>query len=689
MFLKKYRWTTFFGVIVFISIILIIKFGKIVTGPEVFIPGYKPGVKLEEIEDPDVKAFLKVSELFGDRSLLMVILHSPEGFFTHETTKDLKEISKELKNLEEIKSVLSVLDLPKSLGFRITTYGEDDVLSKDVLKDKNAESFISKDGKYTVILCFLKSKVKPITVVKGVREVLEPYEKYSPLLFGEPVIDETLFKELQAQNYVYPPIIFGLIFIIFLIQTRSVVASLLSVIIPIQASLMVFAVLFLLGHPLNTMTAMAPSYLLIIGAAYGLHFYNGLCEGSNVGDAMKKKKLPIIFSMLTTIAGMISFVFIDIVAFKEFGLIVSTGLALTTLMIFLIIPEIVKTAKKKPKSLGIRYFGDGVAKIFIVISILIVVSFPFLANRIKIGSTGIEYFRESSEVMKAFNVLKEHFGYRDTVYVILEKERPFTAQDNEEVKKLMSEIEKVRGVSSAIFPVEIPLPIAKLLVKNQVFLGTFIRNDAIRIMVQLNEKGVEEFERVKNDIQDILQKYRKRYKITLSGVLVLWNRVNKEILESQIKSIVFAFMLIFGMVSVLFRSIRKTIIAVVPIVVTAVLNFVLMALFSIRLEIGTSIVAGMLMGLIIDYSIHIAHEMKGSTPEEAVKIVGPAIMANAFGLSAGFSVLIFSTLKLYMNISILMVIGILYGALVTITMEAYFFKKTPKKMTVHFDFTAF
>ena len=40
----KYKYTVAFLVMFVASILTVLKFGKIYSGPEVFLPGYKPGV---------------------------------------------------------------------------------------------------------------------------------------------------------------------------------------------------------------------------------------------------------------------------------------------------------------------------------------------------------------------------------------------------------------------------------------------------------------------------------------------------------------------------------------------------------------------------------------------------------------------------------------------------------------------
>ena len=114
----------------------------------------------------------------------------------------------------------------------------------------------------------------------------------------------------------------------------------------------------------------------------------------------------------------------------------------------------------------------------------------------------------------------------------------------------------------------------------------------------------------------------------------------------------------------------------VPLIFTVAMNFIFMYLFRLNLEISTAIISSILMGLIIDYSIHLAYDSKKvGDPVLALRRVGASIFANAIGLVAGFSVLLFSTFAMFRNVSLLLVLGISYGVAFTLIVESWFLRK--------------
>lgn len=170
---------------------------------------------------------------------------------------------------------MSPVNLPRFSGFRMDYYFKDGKISNDVLNDPNAKSFITEDGKYALLNVIFKEGVNARDKIPEIKSLVSGYFEKN-YLFGEPVIDSALFKELVRQTFVYPIFMFLVIFLLFYYQLRSFRAALFSLMVPVLSTFFVFAVFFAMGKSLNTMTVMTITFLLIIGSAYGLHFYNAL-----------------------------------------------------------------------------------------------------------------------------------------------------------------------------------------------------------------------------------------------------------------------------------------------------------------------------------------------------------------------------------------------------------------------------
>jgi hypothetical protein len=258
---------------------------------------------------------------------------------------------------------------------------------------------------------------------------------------------------------------------------------------------------------------------------------------------------------------------------------------------------------------------------------------------------------------------------------VLEKNVPFVGTDSKILKELIEKIEKSEYVSSVVFPVDIPVPIMYALSRTNPFLKTFIGDrNRIRLIVNLTPEGYEHVKKVVDLINKVMSETGWSHYV--AGSVLIWDDINESIMKSQIQSIVIASVLIFAMVFIIFRRPLTTLSVMVPIAFTTVFNFLFMALFGISLDVSTSITSGILMGLVIDYSIHIASEEKRlRDPYLVVKNVGPSVLTNALGLISGFAVLLFSELALFKNISLLMMLGIGVGAVFTLIVQPMILEK--------------
>ncbi|MEJ5229508.1 MAG: hypothetical protein WHT65_05860, partial [Pseudothermotoga sp.] len=252
--MRRYRATILFLLLSLILGVLAFLKGRINADYIVFLPGYKPGLTMQQIDNEDLKALLKVSERFSDGTQVVLILHSEDTFFLEEHVTELVKLQEELSKVEGLKTVLSVLNYT----FK-TPYFNGKTINEKITEDPEAKSLISADGKYILLNCMLQPTDDTRPILRRIESVLKNYQRYSPLVFGQVVINDSLFSEIIKQILVYPTLMFSAILVVFWLQTRSLKASLLSLFIPLLATVIVYGFSALLGIELNVMTVMCVS----------------------------------------------------------------------------------------------------------------------------------------------------------------------------------------------------------------------------------------------------------------------------------------------------------------------------------------------------------------------------------------------------------------------------------------------
>jgi predicted RND superfamily exporter protein len=160
--------------------------------------------------------------------------------------------------------------------------------------------------------------------------------------------------------------------------------------------------------------------------------------------------------------------------------------------------------------------------------------------------------------------------------------------------------------------------------------------------------------------QDLLQRIRLHLtrelglsgdQVHLSGILVLYNNMLQSLFRSQILSLGAVFFAIFLMFIVLFRSVKLSLIALVPNLVAVPLVLGLMGVLDIPLDFMTITIAAIAIGIGVDDTIHYVHrfgeEVAVDWDYQAAVIrshysIGRAMYYTTVTITIGFSILVLS-----------------------------------------------
>jgi predicted RND superfamily exporter protein len=133
---------------------------------------------------------------------------------------------------------------------------------------------------------------------------------------------------------------------------------------------------------------------------------------------------------------------------------------------------------------------------------------------------------------------------------------------------------------------------------------------------------------------------------------------------------------VFLIITVSYRSLIAGVVGIAPLSICILLNFAVMGFMGIKLNIGTSMVAGVSVGIGIDYTIHCMEAYKreylvaggsGGYLLKTFAASGKAILINAVSVGAGFGVLMFSQFVMLKHLGLLIALTMISSALVSLT----------------------
>ncbi len=139
--------------------------------------------------------------------------------------------------------------------------------------------------------------------------------------------------------------------------------------------------------------------------------------------------------------------------------------------------------------------------------------------------------------------------------------------------------------------------------------------------------------------------------VHLTGMVVLYNNMLQSLYKSQILTIGVVFLAIMCMFIILFRSIKLSLIAIIPNLISAGMVLGIMGWFNIPLDIMTITIAAITIGIAVDNTIHYIHRFSieiekdrdyASTMRRCHGSIGRAMYYTSITVIMGFSILAFS-----------------------------------------------
>ena len=199
----------------------------------------------------------------------------------------------------------------------------------------------------------------------------------------------------------------------------------------------------------------------------------------------------------------------------------------------------------------------------------------------------------------------------------------------------------------------------------------------MRITVQLRNHSTQ----TTGDIIAAAQKYAEThfpegYTLEATGTAEMEYTMTKMIVSSQLTSLVISLLCVFIIIAVAFKSGWAGLLGAVPLALAIILNYMVMGFAGINLDLVTSIIASVAVGVGIDYTIHFLTTYKeeraktddlDTVTRMTFRKSGHGIVTNAIAVGFGFLVLCFSKFVVLRYIGILVAIVMFTSSFLAMT----------------------
>jgi uncharacterized protein len=559
----------------------------------------------------------------------------------------------------------------------------------------------------------LKGKLDS-AVEKVLKEKADP--AFKTYLDGEPVIENLISKQMFSDITVLIPVVVVMVLLILFLCFRTVQGVVYPAAIIVLSVVSAMGLMAFCNIPISIVGITIPVLLVAIVSAYGIHQMNHYLLSSEqnkldiLNTNMKSVGLAITLSGITVMVGFGALITEDFVPIKNFGIFTAIGDFVGILGALYVLPALILTSKK-PKTVfstesdkgwvsTLLHFFDRINKKHsrAILATSIIVSLVAVAGTfmVKAELNNVSFFKKSTPIHIADDHLNEMLAGTEVLNVILDSDLsdPYTRTGKTESAtpveitspEVLNEVEKFSGDVQKEFPFAkkvlsfnyalkkmnqemnggapefYRIPDSKDLISQYLLIFTGdVKNvlspnhDKLRISVTMKRVSTDEVEKVRKYCvayfpKDFLEKNHLQVQIT--GTANLYNVANTLLVDGMINSIILCVVIVFILLLFVLGDVRMSLIALTPIFMTLLINFGLMGILHIPLNVATAIVSSVAIGIGVDYAIHFItwyrNELRtkpdiGLALENTIHRKGRGILYNMFVVFGGFIVLVLSS----------------------------------------------
>ncbi|MDX9695705.1 MAG: MMPL family transporter [Bacteroidales bacterium] len=676
--------------------------------------------------DPAASLYKQIGEEFGGNNMGLIVLET-ENIYTKDVLENIQQITDTLRFIQGVSTVTSItniIDIKSTeegieVGKLVDEYNlpqtqdELDSLKKYILsKDLYKGSIVSEDGTSTVIVFTLFQDVDNKSVANEIRTKVLALNLPETIHFGGmPMMLDDISNLILSDIVWLVPIVFIIIALVLFLSFRSLKGVVLPLLNTGIAIIWTLGILVMTGYELTIISNIIPVVLLAVGSAYTIHVLNSI----NLNKIADKKQalisalvyiiIPVILASVTTAIGFLSFVFGSyLTMIKDFGVFTAIGTVIALLLSIFFVPALISAfsmysktaATDKPEKPGI--LSHVILKPLVnllfkhpkyifttwIIFIALSIGGTFL---IKISVNIADYFKKDNETRISEDILQKKFGGSAPIFVLFEgdmqspevlntmiKTEKFMKEDpyisfTQSVADLVEQMNDAMGEGKQIPDERAKIEQLWFLLDGQDIMPQIVSDNLDRGIIQ-SRFGSSKSEDINKYLDRmnafIAENSTEECKITLTGMTSVYMKINDSLVSSLYSSLTIAVILVILIVGVILKSLSKGIYAAIPIIATIFLLFGCMGVFGIPLDIATVLVGSIVLGIGVDYSIHVIsgfnYYLKENNNDLALAIEktifssGKAVIINVLSVAAGFLVLIFSQLVPLQHFGILIAI---------------------------------
>ena len=610
-------------------------------------------------------------------------------------------------------------------------------LRREVVKrGYNTGTLISADGKGTAIIAKVEPGADRYRLLQETRSLIagESSGKDSIYLSGSALAQAVLGEATARDLARLIPAVIAVLGVMLFLSFRHPVPALLSL-MEIGVSLIwMSGMMGLTGQPVFVTTLVLPVILIAVGVSddvYALgHYFN---EAEHAKDSTAEETIvaafssaarPVGMTAVSTVVGLLSMAAVSLNPLRVFGVFGSVAIVFSTLFTFSLLPAMLALLKPnirwkgnttvavggRPAASALRMLTGHASPGRVAICALLVAVCAIIATtRLRVDDSWIRNLPSNSDIVRGDRFFNEKMAGTTALELMVDATRSGWFNSREGIAALgslewtLARLPHV-GAVNCLFN-DVVRTNASLIGLNYSAYRTALRSgrlplttdDVDRAFTALSPTRLRE--RVDDDhrwtrvtvfirdadysrIDNVLRAAERETSVQGLGQKIIpfgdgWISylTVRLLVEGQVSSIALALLTDLILISLLLRSVRMGLIAVLPVAFSLLLVLAALAVAGTPLGIANSMFAGIALGIGLDFAIHLTTAYRerlrqgmpaGEALRKTLELTGPAICVSAASITAGFSVLMLSELSPNVQLGVMICLCLLTCAVTTL-----------------------
>ena len=662
---------------------------------------------LYDQNDPNKKYDDQIRNRFGSDDMGVIGIVA-DDIYTPATLEKIRHISAAVAKVDGVDRVESLTNVPDLIAditnppLLVASTSMDPAVL-DALKRKVADNpiylnVVSRDGKGAAILVFFKDQPGDDEAAQKLRddrlEAIVANEQGPEQLYvtGTQHITVNLLTLLQRDLRTFTPLSFAVIMVILAICFRNVRGVLLPLLSVACGVIWTVGIMVLAGEAITIGTVVLPPLLIVIGSTYSIYviaqYEDEVTKGGSANETvlrtLTRVTVPVTVAALTTVLGFATLLVSRIATIRALGLYGAVGFVCLTTVVLTLMPAILTllpaphrvAARKESNRLNIWLaeigtFDRQYREWIMIAAILLVIPCVRGISRIRADANFIQYFRHSSPVRQANEIISAKIGGTQNFDVIIDtakKGGAMTFDLFQRIKGLQTYLANAPGVDQSLSIVDYCElmdraiqnngtgpnlssagnasasaaqstssgngsddlmkhrerfdPVAQLVFVNQrqngpanAFASLLDEDQSIaRITVRTRLNSSSEIMRLAEAIRSYgKQHFPPEVSVRPTGSLIVLNGAGDDIIRGQVTSLAFAIAMIFVVLWLLFLSVKVGFLSLLPNVLAILILFGVMGWAGITLNLGTSVIASIAIGIAVEDAVRYLARLSDET----------------------------------------------------------------------------